>query len=80
MNRKTDQLNNPQTPKSVGVVIEFKVVNSIKKETLETALSSARIQIEEKQYTTELLAMGSSKVYQYAMAFYGKTVKVALGS
>lgn len=59
-----------------GIVIEFKVVNSNKKETLEKAVESALKQIEEKKYEAELLSLGIKDVLKLGIAFEGKKVKV----
>jgi hypothetical protein len=66
----------PLDKNGVGVILEFKVVNTLKKETLENAVKSALKQIEDKQYETELRAMGIKEVYKYGVVFEGKKVKV----
>jgi len=50
-----------------------------KKETPEEALSAALDQIVEKQYATELKAMGCKSIVKWAIAFKGKEVFLQLG-
>lgn len=61
-----------------GIIIEFKKVQTSKKESLESAASAALQQIEDKQYEAELRAMGISDIVKYAIAFEGK--KIRMGS
>lgn len=57
-----------------GVVIEFKKAQ--RGETLEEAAASARRQIEEKRYASELELRGVRDIVNLAIAFSGKQVKV----
>jgi hypothetical protein len=66
----------PLDKNGVGVILEFKVVDEDDDKTLENAVKSALKQIEDKQYETELRAMGITEVYKYGVAFEGKKVKV----
>ena len=59
-----------------GIIIEFKVVNPNREETLEKALDSALAQIENKQYETELRSLGVLDILKLGIAFHGKKVQV----
>ena len=62
----------------VAVIIEFKVFNARKEESLEDTLASALNQIEEKQYASGLIAKGVPKehIRKYGFAFEGKNVLI----
>ncbi len=56
-------------------IFEFKVIDPDEDErTLEDTLANAHLQIEEKQYETELIAEGflPGQIYKYGFAFRGK--------
>ena len=57
---------------------EFKVQNPAKEESLQHTVKNALLQIEEKNYDTELLARGipKSKIRHYGFAFCGKEVLI----
>ena len=59
-----------------AIVMEFKVQNPAKEESLQHTVQNALLQIEEKNYDTELLARGipKSKIRHYGFAFCGKKV------
>ena len=63
-----------------AIVMEFKVQNTTREETLERTVENALYQIEEKNYDAELLARGipKDKIRHYGFAFCGK--KVLIGS
>lgn len=63
-----------------AIVMEFKVKNTTREETLERTVENALHQIEEKNYDAELLARGipKEKIRHYGFAFCGK--KVLIGS
>lgn len=62
-----------------AIVMEFKVYNSRKEQTLEETVQAALQQIEEKHYDAELLAQGFEKaqIRHYGFAFQGKKVLIA---
>ena len=61
-----------------AIVMEFKVQNPAKEESLQNTVQNALLQIEEKNYDTELLARGipKSKIRHYGFAFCGKKVLI----
>ena len=67
--------NNMKYP---GIVIEFKVFNFRKEDTLKDTLSAALKQINEKDYDTELTGRGVKKenIRPYGFAFKGKEVLI----
>ena len=64
----------PKDPTQLGIVIEFKKVSTLKKETLEEAAEAALQQIEQKRYTQELADRGIQSIIQLGIAFQGKEV------
>jgi PD-(D/E)XK nuclease superfamily len=56
------------------VLMEFKALEE--GDDLNEALLEGAVQIRERHYATELLATGASVVYEYTMAFDGKTAWV----
>ena len=61
-----------------GIVIEFKVINPRKENTLEETVASALEQIEEKNYDAELIKRGvkQENIHHYGFAFRGKEVLI----
>lgn len=61
-----------------AIVMEFKVQNPAKEESLQHTVQNALLQIEEKNYDTELLARGipKPKIRHYGFAFCGKKVLI----
>lgn len=68
----------PKEKDQDAFVIEFKVANSRKKESLEAAVRSALEQIEKGKYETALIARGFAKerIKKYGFAFRGKEVLI----
>lgn len=76
-----DVMLEPKNPKEGdAIILEFKVFNRRKENSLEDTVQGALRQIEEKQYETELVARGipKEKIHKYGFAFEGK--KVLIGS
>ena len=67
--------NNEKLP---GIVIEFKVFNQNKEDTLEETVKNALRQIKEKDYDAELIKRGvkEENIYHYGFAFKGKEVLI----
>ena len=59
-----------------AILFEFKIAKSRKVIDLETACKEALNQIEEKQYTQELIDYGYQKIIKYGIAFSGKFCRV----
>ena len=61
-----------------GIVIEFKVINPRKENTLEETVASALEQIEEKNYDAELIKRGvkEENIHHYGFVFKGKEVLI----
>ena len=67
--------NNEKYP---GIVIEFKVINQRKENSLEETVAAALKQIEEKKYDAELIKRGvkAENIHHYGFAFKGKEVLI----
>ena len=67
-----------QSQKYPGIVIEFKVINPRKENSLEETVEAALKQIEEKNYDTELINRGVNKenIHHYGFAFKSKEVLI----
>ena len=61
-----------------GIVIEFKVINPRKENSLEETVEAALKQIEEKNYDAELIKRGvkEENIHHYGFAFRGKEVLI----
>ena len=61
-----------------GIVIEFKVINQRKENSLEETVQAALKQIEEKNYDAELVKRGvrAENIHHYGFAFRGKEVLI----
>ena len=68
----------PVNKKQDAILIEFKVRDEKREKNLEETVQSALLQIEEKQYETELLNLGIKKehIRKYGFAFQGKKVLI----
>ena len=66
----------PKDSTKLGLIIEFKKVDTDEKETLEKAVASALQQIDAKSYETELRARGITEIRKVGIAFNGKKVLV----
>ena len=67
-----------QSEKYPGIVIEFKVINPRKENSLEETVEAALKQIEEKNYDAELINRGVDKenIHHYGFAFRNKEVLI----
>ncbi len=66
----------PKDKSQDGMIIEFKVFDEKKENTLEDTARRALEQIEEKNYEAGLLARGIQRVRKYGFAFQGKKVLI----
>jgi hypothetical protein len=64
--------------KGEAIIMEFKVHNSRREDTLEDTVRTALAQIEEKHYDAALLKKGFTpeRIHKYGFAFEGKTVMI----
>ena len=67
-----------QTQKYPGIVIEFKVINPRKENSLEETVEAALKQIEDRNYDAELINRGVNKenIHHYGFAFKSKEVPI----
>ncbi len=67
--------NNAEYP---AIIIEFKVINKHKEDSLEETVQAALKQIEEKKYDIELIKRGVKKenIRHYGFAFRGREVLI----
>ncbi|MCD7717365.1 MAG: ATP-binding protein [Lachnospiraceae bacterium] len=66
----------PLDKKQDGIIIEFKVFDPKKEETLNDTAKRALDQIRDRKYETDLKARGIHKVRKYGFAFRGKEVLI----
>ena len=66
----------PEDKSKLGIVIEFKKVNRHQNEDLKEAVNAALKQIDDRNYSQELLSQGVKNILEIGIAFSGKEVKV----
>ncbi len=73
-----DVMFEPRNREDVGMILEFKVHNAKKEDSLEATVQEALAQIEQKQYDRVLLDRGipEYRIYKYGFAFEGKKVLI----
>lgn len=73
-----DVMLEPKDKSRDAIILEFKALNHRRENSLEETVASARKQIEEKQYATQLMARGIPKehIRSYGIAFQGKNVLI----
>lgn len=73
-----DVMLKPRNDTEDGIILEFKVYNPRKEDTLEETVQSALLQIEQKQYEQTLMNQGISKdrIRKYGFGFRGKEVLI----
>ena len=73
---RSDVMLMPRDPNAAGIIIEFKKVNTRRRETKDGAIAKAFQQIEEKNYAAELQHRGIQQIRKLAVVFKGKQVWV----
>lgn len=73
-----DVMLEPGNDQDAAIILEFKVFNSRREQTLEDTLAAALQQIEERKYAATLIARGivPERIRKYGFAFEGKTVLI----
>lgn len=73
-----DVMMEPLEDSLPAFVLEFKVINPSREKSLEETVENALLQIDEKNYDTELLSHGITKerIKHYGFAFEGKNVLI----
>ena len=73
-----DVVIEPKNKEEDAIILEFKVFNSCKENSLEDTVQSALAQIEEKNYAASLIARGITEdhIRKYGFAFEGKKVLI----
>jgi len=66
----------PRKPGEPGVILELKVRNRKKRESLKSAMAAALRQIRERDYAAELRACGASPIHEIGIVFDGKQARV----
>ena len=68
----------PQDKTKNSFIIEFKVANDMKESTIEDVIESAKKQIEEKDYESNLRERGFNNITKMVFAFKGKECKMQI--
>ncbi len=73
-----DVMLKPKNSNDTAFILEFKVFNPRKEDTLEETVNAALTQIRDKQYEAELIAEGipAQNIRKYGFGFEGKTVLI----
>ena len=66
----------PKDISKIGIIIEFRKINNLSKESVEEGTVKALKQIEDKKYETELVGKGVKDIIKLAIVFKGKEIKV----
>ena len=75
-----DVMVTPRAPGQPGVVLELKVRNRQRRETVKSAMAKALGQIRERDYTADLRACGADPIHEMGVVFDGKHAWVETAS
>ena len=70
----------PKDISKIGIIIEFKKINTLSKESVEEGTLKALTQIEDKKYSQELINKEIKNIIKLAIVFKGKEVKITQGN
>lgn len=70
----------PRNTSKCGIIIEFKKINVLSKETLDQGTLKALEQIEDMKYEQEFVSSGVKDIIKLAIVFKGKDVKITEGN
>jgi len=70
----------PKNASKIGIIIEFKKINVLSKETIDQGTLKALEQIEDMKYEQELASGGITDIIKLAIVFKGKEVKITEGN
>jgi hypothetical protein len=74
--QKYDIMLIPHNGKKPAIIIEFKKVSKVLKETLQSAVDKAMQQIKDKKYAQEITIRGARAIIAYGIAFEGKKLAI----
>jgi len=69
----------PKDVSKYGIIIEFKKIDELSKQSIEEATEKALKQIEDKKYESELLERGIKNIIKLAIVFKNKEVEITQG-
>ena len=69
----------PKDVSKFGIIIEFKKIDELSKESVEEAAKNALKQIKEKKYESELLEREINNIIKLAIVFKNKDVEIIRG-
>src|SRR5262249_42796065 len=70
----------PRRPGQPGAVLELKVRNPRRRETMKSAMAAALKQLRERNYAAELRTAGASPIHEIGVVFDGKQVRVEVAA
>ena len=70
----------PKDISKIGIIIEFKKINTLSKESIEEGTLKALTQIEDMKYSQELINKGIKNIIKIAIVFKGKEVEITQGN
>ncbi len=68
----------PRSPGQPGIVLELKVRNRRKRETVKSAMAATMRQMSDRDYAAELRACGAEPIHEIGVVFDGKQARVSI--